>query len=512
MRSWAVGLAFTVTMVVGFGCAIRDGRGPTTGNVIFVHPDGTGLNHWNAGRMYWQGPDGVLEWERLPEMAVYRGHMADQLTATSNGGATTHAFGVKVSGPGSFGKDGTRAIRSLSGFGGSIMREAAHTGHPVGIVNDGDVAEPGTGVFLAEVNDRYDGTEIVREMLEGRPGADDAEPVVILGGGEKFFLPEGTPRCTDEVRLDCAVHADPVDGGGPSRTDGRNLLEEAVQAGWLVARTRAEFETLSEALAADPDYAPKVLGLFAADDIFNDVPEERLIQVGLVDDTRARDDRRGRLITWGDRPGTLGSDPPTAAEMTELALTVLERHGRERRRPFLLVVEVESTDNMANANNAIGALRALGRSDDVIGVARRFQEEHPATLVLTAADSDASGLQVFSPPRLDADGLVTGISGNPTGRPEERVVHTLDGIEGRHTPPFTAAPDATGQVLPFAIAWSGAEDVAGGVVARAQGLNAPLLRTMFSQRFDNTDVYRLMYLTLFGELLPVDEGRRAADR
>jgi alkaline phosphatase len=507
IRCWAGGLAFTVITASILGCATRDGRESTTGNVIFVHPDGTGLNHWNAGRMYWKGPDGVLEWDRLPEMAVYRGHMADQLTATSNGGATTHAFGVKVRGPGSFGKDGTSTIRALSGYDGSVMREAANAGHPVGIVNDGDVAEPGTGAFLAQVDDRYNGTEIVRQMLQGRPETDDAEPVVVLGGGERFFLPEGTPRCSDEVRLDCAVHADPVDAGGPNRADGRNLLEEAVQAGWLVARTRGEFETLREALAADPAYAPKVLGLFAADDIFNDVPEEQLIRLRLVDDTRASDDRRGRLVIWGDRAGTLGYDPPSAAEMTEVALTVLERHGRERGMPFLLVVEVESTDNMPNANNAVGALRALGRSDDVIAVARQFQETHPATLVLTAADSDASGLQVFAPPRLDAAGLVTGISGNPTGHPDERVLHTLDGIEGRHTPPFTAAPDATGRALPFAIAWSGAEDVAGGVLARAHGLNAPLLGTLFSARFDNTDVYRMMYLTMFGELLPAAGSR-----
>ncbi len=39
-------------------------------------------------------------------MAVYRGHMLDRLTGTSNGGATVHAFGYKVTGPGSFGQDG----------------------------------------------------------------------------------------------------------------------------------------------------------------------------------------------------------------------------------------------------------------------------------------------------------------------------------------------------------------------------------------------------------------------
>ena len=64
-----------------------------TGNVIFLHPDGTGLNHWNAGRMYWYGTDGILNWDRMTEMNAYRGHMANRLTGASHGGATVHAFG-----------------------------------------------------------------------------------------------------------------------------------------------------------------------------------------------------------------------------------------------------------------------------------------------------------------------------------------------------------------------------------------------------------------------------------
>jgi len=334
----------------------------------------------------------------------------------------------------------------------------------------------------------------------------------VLGGGERFFLPEGTPQCETEVRLDCAVHIDPVDGGGPNRIDGRNLLQEAALDGWVIVRTRQQFDSLSTWLEGDEGIAPKVLGLFAADDIFNDVPEERLIREGLVDDSRAPDDKRGRLIVWGDRPGTPGFDPPTAAEMTEVALTVLDRHSRERDKPFMLVVEVESTDNMPNKNNAIGALRALRQADEVIAVAQGFQQDRPATLVLTAADSDASGLKLIAPvPKNDA-GMVTGLSGNSTGVAAERILHAVDGIEGRNTRPFVAAPNAMGQELEFAIAWAGEEDVGGGVIARAQGANAELLRTTFAEGFDNTDVYRMMYLTLFGEMLAMGVGSAAPNR
>lgn len=180
------------------------------GNVVFFHPDGSGLQQWNAARMYWKGPDEFLNWDRLPWMAVYRGHMADRLTATSNGGATTHAFGYKVIGPNSYGTDNGRDILALSGYKGSISREAANAGHPTGLVNDGDIAEPGTGAFFAETDTRSEPEYQSLQLLGGRPRFNgfsgdpekdpdikDGElgPWVILGGGERFFLPKGTKHC-----------------------------------------------------------------------------------------------------------------------------------------------------------------------------------------------------------------------------------------------------------------------------------------------------------------------------
>ena len=52
-------------------------------------------NTLNLGRTYWAGPDDreKWNWDQIPEMAVYRAHMKDQLIGTHNGGATIHAFG-----------------------------------------------------------------------------------------------------------------------------------------------------------------------------------------------------------------------------------------------------------------------------------------------------------------------------------------------------------------------------------------------------------------------------------
>jgi alkaline phosphatase len=138
-------LALAAPGVAGAQTAPAAGQG---GSVIFFHPDGFGVNHWGAVRFHKVGPDGRLNWDRLPHIAVYLGHMKDGLTGTSHGGATVHAYGVKVQAD-SFGQDGAQRIRSASGFEGSIAHEAMRRGKAVGIVQSGAVYEPGTAAFVA---------------------------------------------------------------------------------------------------------------------------------------------------------------------------------------------------------------------------------------------------------------------------------------------------------------------------------------------------------------------------
>ena len=528
-----------------------------TGSVIFFHPDGAGANHWGAARLYFHGPDGLLNWDQLPNLALYRGHMANSIVGSSNGGATTHAFGYRVDALGSFGRDGdgaaARAIRSLSGFDGSILREAANQGVPVGIVNDGHVGEPGTGAFLAEVGNRNNWQEITRQIIQGRPGleATDQEPWVIFGGGEADVRPQGTTLVhrnhngergsagasnplsslrTDALDLE-ADWQDNVDG------DTSNAIGTDPS---IVIKTRAQFEELRAALRANPNYAPRVLGLFAYQDLFNDRPEEVLITDGKVTGdpvnfvgpngeavpTPGFRPKSGRIVLFGDVAGQPGHNPPTFAEMTEVAIEILDRAAKQQaqaqrlRGParFMLVAEPESVDNFGNNDNAMGTLQALGDADRAIGKARAYLARNPRTLILTAADSDGGGLQVAGPtantivtgaqsPRIVNGNFMFGFGVNPTGTPPA-VVNVPDGVEGRGTPDspatstamFVAEPDADGNRLAFAITWPGTGDYSGGIVSRAAGLNAGLLNSVFSARFDNIDVYRLMHATMFGRL------------
>ena len=404
----------------------------TTGSVIFIHPDGSSASHWAAARNLYHGPDGDLHWDKLPAVAVYRGHIGDRLTATSNAGATVHAYGIKVP-ANAYGLNAGRAMVDDQGRSLSVMHQAMAAGLPVGVVNSGTSTEPGTGCFLVSVPSRSQHEDIAQRLVES--GAD-----VILGGGEQWFVPES---------------ADGRHGPG-KRTDGVDLIQRARELGFHVVLTRYE-------LAALPADAAKVLGLFAANHTFNDKTEEALME---------------KMLPAYQRQA------PTVAEMTQAALGVLSRKGK----PFLLVVEEEGSDNFGNVNNAAGTLEALRRADEAIGVARRFVAEHPGTLLITAADSDAGGMKLIGLKSKD---------GQPPEKVPPRDVNgaPLDGQFGTGTTPFIAAPDRFGQSLPFAIAWATRHDCTGGVLVRAEGLNASHVHGSF----DNTDIPRLIRRTLFGE-------------
>ncbi|MEM6314785.1 MAG: alkaline phosphatase, partial [Planctomycetota bacterium] len=304
------------------------------GSVIFVHPDGAGAATWAAARMRYVGPDADLNWDLLPDVAVYRGHMRNSLTGTSNGGATIHAYGVKVDHD-AFGRDrggdGGVEPTDVDGQSLSVGKQAIAAGIATGVVQSGAAIEPGTAVFLADAPLRKDYDLITKGLLES--GA-----AVILGGGERDFLPDGVE----------GVH------GPGGRDDNENLIEFAKAQGYQVIYTRAE-------LLALPANTEKVIGLFASGHTFNDKSEEELRAAGLPN---------------------YDPDAPTVAEMTDVALRILGRGGRQ----FLLVVEEEGTDNFGNKNNANAVLEAAKRADDALGVARRFLREHPQTLLLTTAD------------------------------------------------------------------------------------------------------------------------------
>ncbi len=399
------------------------------GSVIFIHPDGAGISHWQAARFFWAGPDADLNWDRIPNIAVYRGHMADALSATSNGGGTTHAYGVKVDSD-AFGTDGTKTGRPLaaSGHRASIMHEAINAGIRTGLVNSGSLVEPGTACFVSSVPSRKNSAMIIEQLVVS--GVD-----VILGGGEEWFLPKEK----------AGRHVS--DG---LRDDGLDLIEKARSLGYHVVFDRKE-------LLETPAETKKLLGIFAAQDTFNDVSEAEMNEKKLP---------------------TFVEGAPTLAEMTQAALRIL---GDET---FLLVVEEEGSDNFANLNNAQGTLDALKRADEAFGVALDFVDRHKETLLVTVADSSAGAMDVLGNPPSSLKKFQTLDSRDTNGAPYSLAP---DGS------PFLSQPDREGRRHPFVLVWGTVHDTAGGILVRAAGKNSNKVRGSF----DNTKIYELMWETLF---------------
>ena len=117
------------------------------------------------------------------------GSMLTQSTSAitdSAAGATAIATGVKTNnGYIGVGPDGERLPTLLE-----IARDA---GKSTGLVEDSDVTNATTGSFAAHVKDRDQRRQIASSYLY------DTKPDVILGGGEQFWYPRGTPGAIPNV-------------------------------------------------------------------------------------------------------------------------------------------------------------------------------------------------------------------------------------------------------------------------------------------------------------------------
>lgn len=398
-------------------------------SAIFLHPDGMGANTWAAARLHQVGPDGRLAWDRLPRLAIYVGPMLDSVNASSNGGATTHAYGIRA-GLDSFGSlDGVNPPVAASGKKLSVMHEAQQAGKAIAIVNSSTITEPGTAAFLVSVEDRDNDAEIAGLLLA-------AKPDIMLGGGEQFFLPEGTE----------GVHGPGV------RTDGRNLVEEARKAGYAIVHTREE-------LAALPTSTLRVLGLFAAEHTFNEADEATL------------------------KAQSLPAFQPQAPRFDEMVAAALARL-RSAPQGYLLVGNEEGTDNLSGENNAPAVLEAAAGADRAIALALAEARRNPALTVLVASDSDNGGMNATGD---DLD--------DPEELPRPLPARTENGspLDSDNGQPFLSAPDVRGIRQPFYITWASNSDSGGGTVARGIGPGAAVIEGTI----DSTAIYTALYLGLF---------------
>jgi alkaline phosphatase len=469
------------TNVSNSDSSVETGRGDTKRNVIFIHPDGTTQSHFSSARLLEAGPDGFINWDMLPEVAIYKGHLKDALTSTSGGGATVHGSGVKVLAD-SYGCDGNCTEETVKR---TIVEEARDQGYHIGIINSGKITEPGTGAFVAHVTDKNDDCEMVRQIVE------ESGASLILGAGEKYYL------STD----DTSFHPNPRDGLVQDNGEcEENMIEAARSLGYTVVFNKTQLASLNMT------QVDKVLGIFAYHDTYNDRSERELFDLGInvgVSEMGECEDVCRLYEPYA----------PTFDEMVKFGIEFLDFHSE---KGFVLIAEEEGTDNFGNGNmNAEGMIEATRRVDRAIGQAIEFAKANPNnTLIMTASDSDAGAAAILSPqqqlnpefPALDENGCFTdpdfpGLDPLEESPDQEPLVDGVtdfsivkqemsDGTPIFCEKPFVAQADQFGNQLLFGILWlpDGGPDVGGGTITRAYGCNAEDVNSTL----DNTELTRIM--------------------
>jgi len=321
---WATALVFALSLALVVSCGgdseDSDGSGgdQTAKNVILLIGDGMGSAHRTAARLYAVGRGGELAMDNLPEAGMARTWSTESVVTDSAAAGTALATGVKT-----FNK--AIAVDPDKKPVPTILEKAQDAGKSVGLVTNVWLSHATPASFAAHNPERDDYLGITLDMFNHNVD-------VLLGGGEDYFLPVGTPGCY------------PDDG---DRTDKRNLIEEAVASGYRHVCNETDFQ------AVDAKTTDKLLGTFADYNM--------------------------------SRPYA-----PSLAAMTEKAIAILSNNSEG----FFLMVEGGQIDQAAHGNDALNTLGDVTTFDKAVEVALAFQAEHPDTLVIVTADHATGGLTI----------------------------------------------------------------------------------------------------------------------
>jgi alkaline phosphatase len=308
-----------------WGCATTgelQGAAPAKAkNVILLIGDGMGPSHFGAAWLYSNRVLGkelkMVEVMNAGRVAYLANDTADSMVTESAAAAGQIATGRKMTARAlSMAADGKTPVKT-------IMEMVKEKGLATGLVTTSGITDATPAAFAAHVAHRSDEMAIAEQEL--KLGVD-----ILMGGRKQFFLSE-------------------LAAG--KRKDGRNLLDEAYNAGYAVV---GDAEELAGAKG------PKILGLF----------------------------NMGNMAYEIDRAQTI---EPSLAEMAQKTLQVLSQNPKG----FLVMIEGGRIDHAAHRNDAAGTIRDTLAFDAAVGVALEFARKNPDTLVIVTADHDTAGMALI---------------------------------------------------------------------------------------------------------------------
>jgi alkaline phosphatase len=288
-------------------------------NLILFIGDGMGADHRLGGQYISVGEDGELVMDTLPVSGWLHTSSLGGVLTDSAAGATAYATGSKT-------YNDVISMDTSRNELKTILEYAQELGMSVGLVSTKYISDATTAAFASHVWSRDNSSEVASQFLEH--GVD-----VIFGGGENDFLPRGVEGCLPETG---------------SRSDERNLVEEAVEADYVFVCDAESFDSL------DPQSTTLVLGIFADESMLR--PYE-----------------------------------PTLAEMTRKAIEILSQNPKG----FFLLVEGGMIDIASHQNESQNALDDVIGLDEAVMVGLEFSAIDEDTLIIVAADHETGGLEVY---------------------------------------------------------------------------------------------------------------------
>jgi alkaline phosphatase len=360
-------------------------HGHVAHNVIVLQGDGMATAQRDLIRLVTAGnkPGQELVMNQLDHAGLVHTDPADPDEAVTDSAAAATAFatGVKTFN-GAIGVDAQgKPVRTL-------LEDARRAGKATGLVTTSQVTDATPAAYAAHVTDRAQQSEIARQYLEA------SKPDVILGGGEDFWYPAGTPGAYPDNP--------PTDPTEQSKGDRGNLVERAQQLGYRYVTNADELQRAR---------GRKLLGLFANEEMFEH-----------------REEGHGDIY-----------DPVVPLpDMAAKALDVLSRD----RDGFFVLIEEEAIDEMAHENNAGLMIKSGAALDRTVALAVEFARRHPGTLIVVQGDHETGGLTIENPDAEDESGEDLSREDGPFPVQGTNLQVFADWTTGQHTgadTPITAS-------------------------------------------------------------------------
>lgn len=377
--------------IVGF-----QGAGRKAKNIIYLIGDGMGIAHRTAARIITgnvqQGKaEKGLAMDQLPVTGILMTHSLNSIVTDSAPGAACYSTGNKSNNnqEGVFPDDTTSSSFPLNKWDNPRVEHmgsylARTQGKVLGIVTNADVEDATPASFAAHTQDRGAGTGICDMYFD--EAVTKANLRVLMGGGRKWFLPQGQPgsgrvNSTTSGGADYMLPADAAAAWGVpvgAVDPGRDLIADFVAAGFAYAPT-------ASALSAVPAAEDRILGLFHTANM--DIAMDKIAA------------RRG-----GPAVGSVPAfpDQPMLDEMTDKAFAALSKN----RNGFVLMIEGASIDKQAHNMDTERWVLDTVEFDRAVGRCIAFQKTNPDTLIIVTADHECAGINIIGGSTVTTASLV----------------------------------------------------------------------------------------------------------